>query len=29
MHQYKAKFTELARFAPHFVADDKKRAKKF
>ena len=27
--QYEAKFTELSRFAPHIVADDVRRAKKF
>ena len=27
--QYEAKFTELARFAPHFVSNDVRKAKKF
>ena len=27
--QYEAKFTELARFAPHIVSDDVWKAKKF
>ena len=27
--QYEAKFTELSRFAPHIVADDVRKAKKF
>ncbi|XP_030936300.1 uncharacterized protein LOC115961460 [Quercus lobata] len=27
--QYQAKFTELSRFAPHIVADDVRKAKKF
>ena len=27
--QYEAKFTELARFAPHLIEEDSKKAKKF